>query len=68
MPSEDSTFQLAKLSVGSREGEGEKVPSLKRKLENMGKEKNDLKEKVDSLSPDFIQKENCGKTLAHYVE
>lgn len=48
-------------------GEEETVKSLKRKKEDIGKKKNELKEKVSRLSVDFSEKETCVKALAEHV-
>lgn len=66
-PAENPLLQ-ATLSLGSGDGEEGDVQSLKRKLQDMDKEKNEIKEKFDRLSPDLIQKEMCFMTLNHHVE
>lgn len=48
--------QQENLSFGSREGREETVKSMKRKLEYIGKDKNELNEKDSMLTAELIQK------------
>lgn len=62
------TLFLATLLSRGKNGEEEIVQSLKRKLEYMGNDKNELKEKVARICTAFIQKEKLLKSLTQHFD